>query len=130
MGVRQACTCLLVSIKVGIEHIDHMIDFAIVSVSNGPNGPHATVSELARRWPDETGLQLVYTLVSAATAIEQVFSGDQEEHVEAAQTMRMAALLASDLYAMQQLGFSAPTGRDLFRYWERYDPFFLEVAKS
>ncbi|WP_298298289.1 hypothetical protein [uncultured Litoreibacter sp.] len=102
-----------------------MVDFAIARVSDGPDGPRSAVADLARRWPDVSGLQLVFVLVSAAHAIERVFDGDAAEHSEVGQTLRMASLLAADLFALETRGASAPTGRSLLTYWREEDPFFV-----
>ena len=111
--------------KLGLEKIDIMIDFAIARVSDGAQGPRIAVAELARRWPDATGLQLIFVLVSAAHAIEEVFAGDEREHYEVGMTLRMAALLGTDLFALQQRGNFAPTGRQLLQYWAEFDGYFL-----
>ena len=115
----------------GLIQIDEMIDFAIARVSEGPDGPRRAVADLARQWPSETGLQLVFVLVSAAHAIERVFSGDDEPiNAESAEALRMASLLAVDLFAMQKRGNFAPTGADLLSYWREFDPFFLAATDA
>ena len=102
-----------------------MIDFAIARVSDGPDGPRLAVSELCERWPDVSGLQIAFVLVSAAHAIERVFNGDITDHTEVGQTLRMTSLLSADLFALQQRGYFAPTADDLLTYWRNEDPFFL-----
>jgi len=110
---------------VSLEKIDIMIDFAIARVTGAAEGPRLVVAELARRWPDATGLELIFVLVSAAHAIEDVFAGDEQEHPEVSLTLRMAALLGTDLFALQQRGNFAPTGQQLLTYWSEFDGFFL-----
>lgn len=110
--------------KVSLEQIDEMTDFAILRASQGPDGARQAVAELAARWPDVTGLQLVFVMVSAASAIEGVFDRTAAQPEEGDQIMRNAALLAVDLFALQQRGNFAPTGRDLLRYWDEVDPYF------
>lgn len=105
-----------------------MIDFAIARVSAGPDGPRVAVAAMCEKWPDTSGLQIVFALVSAAHAIERVFNGDASDHTEVGQTLRMTSLLAVDLFALQQRGNFAPTGRDLTRYWRDEDPFFIAPA--
>lgn len=104
-----------------------MIDFAIARISHGPEGYRAVVRDMATEWPDVTGAQLVFVLVSAAHAVEQVFGGALDPRAEVQQTFRLAALLASDLFALQQQGNYAPTGRDMTAYWRANDPYFLEL---
>ena len=110
-----------------LQQIDTMIDYTIAQVSDTPEGYRAVVRELVSRWPDVTGAQTVFVLVSAAHAIEQVFGHTPESRPEIQQTFRVAALLASDLYALQMRGNFAPTGRDLLTYWRDSDPFFLNL---
>jgi len=115
----------------GLKQIDNMIDFAIARVSEGPDGPRRAVSELAARWPNVTGLQIVFVLVSAAHAIERVFSGENDApNAETAEALRMASLLSVDLFAMQERGNFSPTGADLLAYWRDVDPYFVEPAAA
>jgi len=110
-----------------LQQIDTMIDFAIARISDTPNGYRSVVREMAVKWPDVTGAQVVFVLVSAAHAIERVFHTAPEPRAEVQQTFRVAALLASDLFAMQMRSNFAPTGRDLIAYWKDDDPFFLNL---
>jgi hypothetical protein len=104
-----------------------MIDFTIAQVSQSPDGYREVVRELASRWPEATGLQIVFVLVSAADAIERVFAQDLAHHKEVDQTMKMAALLSTDLFALQRRANFSPTGRDLVRYWKEVDPYFIKL---
>lgn len=104
-----------------------MIDFAIAQVSETPDGYRAVVRGLAEKWPDVTGAQIVFVLVSAAHAIERVFDAAPEPRSEVQQTFRVAALLASDLFALQKCGNFTPVGCDLTAYWRENDPFFLKL---
>ena len=89
------------------------------------------MSELAARWPNVTGLQIVFVLVSAAHAIERVFSGENDApNAETAEALRMASLLSVDLFAMQERGNFSPTGADLLAYWRDVDPYFVEPAAA
>ena len=110
----------------GLKELDEMIDVAIARVSEGPDGARIAVSELARGWPHATGLQIVFAVVSAAHAIERVFSGDDNApNSETTEALRMASLLSVDLFAMQKRGNFSPTGADLMAYWQTTDPFFI-----
>lgn len=104
-----------------------MIDFAIAQVSDTPDGYRAVVRDMAKQWPDATGAQMIFVLVSASHAIERVFGDNPDGHPEVQNTLRVAALLGSDLFALQLRGNFAPTGRDLGRYWADSDPFFLHL---
>lgn len=111
----------------GLQQIDAMIGFAIARVSDTPDGYRSVVRDLASDWPDATGAQIVFVIVSAADAIERVFETDPSPRTEVQQAFRVAALLASDLFAMEQRGNFAPTGRDLLDYWQANDPYFLKL---
>ena len=110
-----------------LKQIDTMVDFAIERISDGAQGYRTVVRDLAAGWPDVTGAQLVFVLVSAAHAIERVFGSTPDPSNEVQQTFRMAALLASDLFALQKIGNFAPTARDLTAYWQANDPYFLKL---
>ncbi|WP_298257857.1 hypothetical protein [uncultured Litoreibacter sp.] len=110
-----------------LQQIDTMIDFVIARISDTPNGYRAVVRDMATQWPDVTGAQIVFVLVSAAHAFERVFEVPSEPRTEVQQTFRIAALLASDLFALQQRSNFAPTGRDLLSYWQESDPYFLTL---
>jgi hypothetical protein len=112
---------------VSLQQIDTMIDFAIARISDTPNGYRSVVRDMATEWPDVTGAQLVFVLVSSAHAIERVFDSAPEPRAEVQQAFRIAALLASDLFALQKRSNFAPTGRDLMSYWKDSDPFFLNL---
>ena len=115
----------------GLKQIDNMIDLAIARVSEGPDGARRAVSELATRWPNATGLQIVFVMVSAGHAIERVFTGENDTpNTETAQALRMASLLSVDLFAMEKRGNFSPTGADLLDYWREADPFFIEPPLS
>lgn len=130
MLVGRFIWCLRVA-GLGLKQIDDMIDFAIARVSEGPDGPRKAVFELATRWPNVTGLQIVFVIVSAAHAIERVFSGENDgPNAETAQALRMASLLSVDLFAMQQRGNFSPTAADLLVYWRDVDPFFIETSEA
>ncbi len=102
-----------------------MTHFAIMRTSEGSHGARRAVEGLARKWPNVTGLQFVFIMVSAASAIEDVFTESAQDIKSRDQAMRIAAVLAVDLFALQQRGNFAPTGRDLLAYWEEDDDFFL-----
>lgn len=104
-----------------------MIDFSIERISDGAQGYRSVVRDLASQWPDVSGAQLVFVLVSAAYAIERVFGSSAEPSNDVQQTFRLAALLASDLFALQKKGNFAPTSRDLTAYWQAHDPYFLTL---
>lgn len=110
-----------------LQQIDDMIDFAIARIADSPEGYRRVVRDLVSTWPEVTGAQVVFVLVSAAHAVEKVFGGGADPKSEVQQTFRVAALLASDLFALQLQGNFAPTGRDMTRYWQAHDPFFLKL---
>lgn len=119
--------CVSKAYPLSLQQIDDMIDFAIERVSSGSDGYRSVVRDLAQNWPNVTGAQMVFALVSAAHAIERVFGSTTEPSNDVNQTFRVAALLASDLFALQQIGNFAPTGRDLSAYWHSNDPYFLTL---
>lgn len=111
----------------GLGQIDAMVDFAIAQISGEPEGYRSVVRDLALGWPMAPGLQLVFVLVSAVQAIERVQQAANDVIGNTTETLRMAGLLSSDIYALETLGRQNITGQDLLDYWDRYDPFFLKL---
>ena len=104
-----------------------MVDFAIAQISGDRDGYRSVVRDLALGWPQVSGLQIVFVLVSAVQAIEQVQGKSSEPIGNTLEALRMAALLSSDIYALEQLGTSPATAQDLLNYWEENDPYFLKL---
>lgn len=108
--------------------IDTMVEFAVAHLVQNHDGHRSVTRELVTRWPDAEGLQVVFVLVSAAHAMEAIFDRDPHasNHI-VDQVFRLAALLATDLFALRQRGQASPTGADLLAYWQQSDPYFLNL---
>jgi hypothetical protein len=77
----------------------HQIDFAFVRI-------------LAQAFPSASGLSLAFALTSAANGLE---GGEPDPRVPA--LYRLAALVASDLFAYEIRGEPMPDGRTLAALW-------------
>ena len=78
------------------------------------------------RWPDVPATELIYSIASAASEIEATFSSGSPSREAAAQGWRLAALIGTDLYAMQAIGLPHRRAADLAAYWA-IDPYFRNL---
>ncbi|MBD3786109.1 MAG: hypothetical protein IE922_03945 [Sphingomonadales bacterium] len=84
------------------------------------------VREMVALWSDEPPLEIGFSIVSAAAAIEASFAPGGPSHDAAATGYRLAALISVDVYAMQILEMPRARAADLLAYWE-IDPFFARL---
>ena len=114
--------------RMSLAQIDEMVDFAVEQITKSPDGFRHVTRELVEQYPDVQGLQFVFVLVSAAHAIERVFTpetGGTDPQID--RIFRLAGLLGCDLFALQAKGQVEPDGLDLLAYWRKEDPFFLLI---
>lgn len=109
--------------------LDQMLEFAIGELASGqPQRIARLVRVMAAKWPDEKALTISFALTSAASELEDIFSGPQNVD-NANRAYRLAALVAADVLAAEAMGRQKVTGRDLQHYWRRMDPYFLNIEK-
>lgn len=106
--------------------IEERVAFAIERLMRSDEAWRSLVRDLVQRWPEEPPLELGFTLVSAASAIETSFTASSPTRDAAMQGYRLAALVSMDVYAMQLLGMEHGKARDLLAYWQ-IDPFFARL---
>lgn len=80
---------------------------------------------LAQGWPTAHILDLVLALATGCDAVERMFGTDGPSGTRAREGWQVATLIATDLRAMQALGWQGEQARDLLAYWESQDPYFL-----
>lgn len=101
-----------------------LMDAAVTALLDEFTSPRRIPAQLARQWPGAPPLEIVLAMVSAADAVEAVITNGRSSS-RAQQVWRYAALLATDLYAMERLDLPRRTGADLLSYWHTHDQFFL-----
>lgn len=105
---------------------DDRVNFAIERLMEPGEGWRALVREMVARWPDVAPLEIAFSLVAAAAAIEANFSAESPAREGAEIGYRLAALVSVDFYAMQLLGLARTRAGDFLAYWEQ-DPFFARL---
>ena len=100
---------------------------ALESLLRSQDGWRRVVRDMVAETPDLPPLELIFVLVNAASTIEDVFAPGSPSRPAADQAMRLAALLGTDLYAMQALGLPMARAADLLAYWRAHDDFFLTL---
>jgi hypothetical protein len=128
MGARTATACEDLERQSMKDNLgfDDRVNFAIEQLLNGDDGWRDVVRGIVHGWPGIAPLEIVFTLVSAASAIEQNFADGSPARDGAAQGYRLAGLLGVDIYAMQTLGMPCAKAQDLLAYW-RIDPWFARL---
>ncbi len=111
-----------------LDRIDAMVEFAVSHLTETQDAHRTVTRALVQQWPHAEGLQFVFVLVSAAHALEATFAKDAyaaDNTID--QVFRLAALLATDLFALRLKGTPLPLGTDLITHWQQSDPYFLEL---
>ena len=106
---------------------DPMTHFAIEHLMGRSDGWRSLVREMVRLWPTVEILELCFAIVSAASAIDEMFDETSPSRSVSAKAYELAALLAADLYAMKYRGLKGHTAQDLANYWADHDPYFLTL---
>ncbi|MBS0574601.1 MAG: hypothetical protein JSS08_15265 [Proteobacteria bacterium] len=102
------------------------VHFAIGRLLGAPEGWRPLVREMVARWPDAAPGEIIFTIVSAATEIEATFAPGSPAREAADHGWRLAALVGTDLYAMEAIGLPRARAADLAAYWQ-IDPFFRDL---
>ena len=105
---------------------DDRVNFAIERLMEPGEGWRALVREMVAHWPDVAPLEIGFSLVGAAAAIEANFAPGSPAREAALHGYRLAALLSMDVHAMDLLGMAHARAGDLAQYWE-IDPFFARL---
>ncbi|SFB04976.1 hypothetical protein SAMN05421688_2547 [Poseidonocella pacifica] len=106
--------------------LDDMIEFAMEELLSG-NAPRkrSMVRRMAQRWPEQPALALVYSVTSATEMIEDQFGRSDDPVIPLG--YRLAALVSSDIHAVQSMGQTPSVAQDLLHFWRRVDPLFLRL---
>ncbi|MBC58167.1 MAG: hypothetical protein CL814_14730 [Confluentimicrobium sp.] len=107
--------------------VDQLTRAALEALLKGPDGWRHVVRDLAREAPDASPLALIFALVAAASTIEEFFAPGSPSRPAADHALRLAAILGTDLYAMEALGLPHATAAELTAYWQAHDPYFLTL---
>ena len=110
-----------------MDRIDQMTEFAVAALLADGDGWRHVARDLAARWPDVPPLEIVFVLSTAAEAIGDLFMPEDSAGAPGRVAWRLAALVASDVYAMQRLGLACATAADMVAYWRDHDPYFLRL---
>lgn len=106
--------------------LDEMIELALEGLLSGDDARRrGLVRAMVMRWPEAPALQIVFALTSAGAAVEDTFGSG----ADGAQALayKLAALLAADVHALQEMGRCPAKARDLLHFWRRVDPYFLTL---
>jgi hypothetical protein len=114
-----------------MARLDSMIEAVIgVLCAQSPASVASIPTHLVENWPDAPILDLVLAIATGCDAVESMFDADGPSAQNARAGWRTAALLATDLRAMQALGMAHAKASDLTAYWQKHDPYFIRMAAS
>jgi hypothetical protein len=106
---------------------DLMIEFAVACLASEDHQHiRKLIREMAQAWPNEAALGIAFAITSAASALEDVVETPASRKA-ARLGFRLAALVAADIYAIQEMGQVPAKGQDLLHFWRRVDPYFYDV---
>ena len=107
--------------------LDQMIEFATERLARDDhNQSSRLVRDMAAAWPTEPALAIVFSLASAAAALEDMVD-TQASTLSAQFGYKLAALISADVFALEAMGHCPATGQDLLHFWRRVDPYFLNL---
>lgn len=87
-----------------------------------------TIAAMARAFPEASGLALCYVITELSVEIARGWSArDAQETALLEKAQEAVALLACDLFALQQIGTEPATGADLLAYWGAGDGMFVPI---
>ncbi len=107
-----------------------MAELVIEKLADDTCPVRALPRDLAERWPDAAILDVVVAIATGANAVEAMFTPKGPCTARALTAWRVAALVATDLRAMQALGLDHARAADLLAYWRAHDPYFLQDDPS
>lgn len=108
--------------------LDQMIELAMEEMLSGSDlWQRQLVRRMAERWPREAALAIVYAITAATGAIADSFGALAAHDPVVPLGYRLAALVASDVHALQAMGQVPATAEDLLQFWRRVDPVFLRA---
>ena len=105
---------------------DLMIEFAVACLATEDHRRiRILVREMAQAWPNEAALGIAFAITSAASTFEDMVDSLASKN-SVRLGYRIAALVAADIYAIQEMGQVPAKGQDLLHFWRRVDPYFLD----
>ena len=107
--------------------IDQMTHFIIAALHQDSDGWKSVCRDLVNHWDDAQGLEICFAFSAAASAIESNFNGNSPARELSSHAYRLAALIAADIFAMQAIGGFGTQAKDLYRYWQENDDYFLQL---
>ena len=106
---------------------DLMIEFAVACLATEDHRRiRKLVREMAQAWPNEAALGIAFAITSAASTFEDMVDS-RASKTSARLGFRLAAFVAADIYAIQEMGQTPAKGQDLLHFWRRVDPYFLDA---
>lgn len=110
------------------DQLDRMIEYSVnVLATENPKQIGSLVRDLATKWPSQPASAIAFALTSAASSLEDMIETDERSFGTVLRAYKLAALVAADIFALEQMGIYPSTGADLLHFWRRVDPYFLHL---
>ena len=102
----------------------HIQEYAVECLLVEKLDPCSVVALIARKFPETTGLEMAFFLVSIANNLSNWQSLDASDIGLPAKLFEACSVLSADLYALEVSGISPATCLDLVSFWGGSDPYF------
>lgn len=112
------------------EELDAMIELALETLAKGDRVEVARlIREIAHRWPQAPALCICFSITNAAFRLENLIEGNGTRNVSRL-AYKLAAISAADILALETLHRRRVLCDDLLFYWQRTDPYFLNIEHN
>ena len=112
------------------KELDAMIEFSLETLAKGDKVEVARlVKTMTFKWPQAPALSVCFAITNSAFRLESMFDGASAQKASNL-AYKLAAILASDVLALEVLHRRQVLCNDLAFYWERTDPYFLNIEYS
>lgn len=113
---------------VRLADLDDMIEYALRELLSGSDQQRRElVRRMCHRWPQAPALSVVFALTSTAAMIDDNLTPETNAKAVAPLAYKMAAVLAADVFAAEQVLGRPAKAHDLLHFWRRVDPYFMQV---
>jgi len=112
--------------EVDEDECDRLRTFAAEMIFAHRRPVPVVAGSMARAFPAATGLSICFVLADMAAEIARTWEPkDPYERALPRALFEASALLAADLFALEESGAERATGRDLVTFWGGGDGYFL-----
>lgn len=114
---------------VGFRYSSRIEEFAANCVLGQQTHPDAAVVLIVQEFPEATGLDVIFALVSLATSIEEWAPKGAFEKELPNMLYKTCSILGADLFALEKQGKAPASCRAISEYWGG-DELYFNLSRS